>query len=207
MAGSVVPESKQVLMSRFKVDLSQEARRFVRQRAKVVVTGVVLGLAFMVVGVIEVGALAPHGASVTYAIALLLIILGAGVAFVSLNSGLINPVTAISGNAAGITFTRRWGGSRIWDWHDPTLRLDIDDRSVDPTADDSARSLLFFEGPGTIYGNLNPTAIPPLLDTARTYGAAVSSKQLEQAERGGIHLIRRIRVRPAAAGALQSTRR
>jgi hypothetical protein len=139
------------------------------------------------------------GPTVDYAIALLLIVLGVAVAYVSLRSGLINPVTEIRGNAAGITFERRWGRSLTWNWKDAAFRLDIDDRSADPTADENARGQLFFEGPTNIYGNLTPASLDPLLDTARTYGAVVSAKQLEQRERGGIRLVRRIRVRPPPA--------
>lgn len=184
------------LVSRFKIDLTDEAGRLARRRLRVVATGVVLGVVFITIGIVEVGVLAPHGATISYAIALLLVVLGVAVAFVSVNSGLINPVTSLRGNATGITFERRWGGARSWSWSDPDLRIDIDDRTADPTAGDEARQELFFEGPAGLYGALTPTSLSPLLDTARTYGAAVSTKQLEEGARGRVHLVKRIRVRP-----------
>jgi len=197
MADGSLPGTDRPLVSRVKIDLRDEAHRFFRQRLRVVAVGVVLGLVFMGVGVFEVGVLYSRGLSVDYAIALLLIILGAGVAFVSLYMGLINPVTLLEGNASGITFDRRWGGPRSWSWREPGFRLDIDDRSIDPTAGEEARDRLFFEGPGAVYGNLSRASVGPLLDVARTYGAVVSMKQLEQSERGQIRLVRRIRIRPS----------
>ncbi len=196
MAKSAGPPGETGTGARVKIDLSETARLWVRQRMRVVGTGVALGCAFIVVGGIEVGLLAPRGPSLTYGIALLLIVLGFGVAFVSVYSGLINPVSGIRANASGITFDRRWGGRRTWDWKDTDFRLDIDDRSDDPGADDDARRQLFFEGPAGIYGNLTPSSLTPLLDTARAYGAVVSTRQLSQRERGRDHLVRRIRIRP-----------
>lgn len=197
MAAGVLPSGDRPLVARVRIDLTDEARRFVRQRFRVVAVGLVLGIAFMVVGILEVGVFYARGPSVSYAIALLLVVLGAAVSFVSLYMGLINPVTVLQGNASGITFERRWGRARTWDWRAADFRLDIDDRSIDPTASEAARGRLFFEGPGSIYGNLTPASVGPLLDVARTYGANISMKQLEQPERGGIHLVRRIRIRPS----------
>jgi len=185
------------IVSRFKIDLSEEAHRFVRQRFRVAGTGLVLGLAFIAVGIYGVSVLVSSGVTASYAIALLLIILGGAIAYVSVSSGLINPVTAVRGNASGITFERRWGGARSWGWKDPGLRIDIDDRSADPTANEEARGRLFFEAPRGVYGNLTRASIEPLLDTARTYGAVVSTKQLEQRDRGAFRLVRRIRIRSA----------
>jgi len=199
MAAATVPLSDHPLVSRVKIDLTDEAHRFFRQRIRVVAVGVVLGCVFMGVGGFEVGVLYAGGPSVDYAIALLLIILGAAVAYVSLRSGLINPVTQIRGNSDGITFERRWGRPLSWTWKDAAFRLDIDDRSADPTADEGARNRLFFEGPSNVYGNLTPASLDPLLDTARTFGAVVSTKPLEQRDRRGIHMVRRIRVRPSPA--------
>ena len=196
MADANRPGTDRPLVSRVKIDLTDEAHRLVRQRIRVVATGVILGSVFMGVGGYEVGALYAGGPSVDYAIALLLIVLGGAVAYVSLRSGLINPVTEIRGNAQGITFERRWGRPLSWDWKDARFRLDIDDRSVDPSAVDDARGRLFFEGPSSIYGNLTPASLDPLLDIARTYGDVVTTKQLEQRDRAGIHLVRRIRVGP-----------
>lgn len=197
MAGTNVLGTGPSLSSRFQIDLTDEAHRFFRQRIRVAGIGVLLGLVFIAVGIVEVGALVSRGPSASYAIALLLIVLGAAVTYVSLNSGLINPVTKIRGNASGITFERRWGRPRTWSWSNPILRLDLDDRRIDPAADAAEKRWLFFEGPGGIYGNLPPASLGPLLDTARTFGAVVSEKQLEQRDRRGIRLVRRIRVRPA----------
>jgi len=197
MADATLPGTGRPLVSRVKIDLRDEAHRFFRQRIRVVAVGVALGLVFVGVGVFEVGVFYVGGPSVEYAIALLLIILGAGVAFVSLYMGLINPVTALAGNASGITFDRRWGGARAWSWRAADFRLDIDDRGIDPTVGEEARDHLFFEGPGAVYGNLSRASVGPLLDVARTYGAVVSMKQLEQSERGRIRLVRRIRIRPS----------
>lgn len=201
MASANVPATKRSpLTSRFKIDLTDEARRFFRKRMRVAGTGLILGLAFMAVGAFEVGVLVSRGPSLAYAVAFLLIVLGAAVAFVSLNSGLINPVTSIQGNANGIVFDRRWGRPTLWKWTDADFRLDIDDRSIDPMASEGDRRRLFFEGPGGTYGNLTSASVGPLLDTARTYGAVVSMKQLEQHDRGGVRLVRRIRIRPPAIG-------
>lgn len=197
MAAASTPSTDRPLVARVKIDLTAEAHRFFHQRIRVAGVGLVLGIAFMVVGGFEVGVLYVGGPSLAYAVALLLMVLGAAVAYVSWNSGLINPVTTIQGSASGITFERRWGAARSWSWKAADFRLDIDDRSIDPTADDVARGRLFFEGPGTIYGNLTPASVGPLLDVARTYGAVISMKQLEQRGRGGIRLVRRIRIRPA----------
>ena len=199
MANANPPATGRPLVSRVKIDLRDEARQQFRQKIRVVATGVVLGAVFMGVGGYEVGVLYSAGPSVDYAIALLLIILGAAVAYVSLRSGLINPVTEIRGNAQEITFERRWGRPLSWEWKDARFRLDIDDRSIDPSADEATRSRLFFEGPANIYGHLSPGSLDPLLDIARTYGDVVTTKQLEQRDRGGIHLVRRIRVRPPAS--------
>lgn len=193
--GASLPETVRPL-SRFKIDLSGEARRFFRERIRVAGTGLGLGLAFIAIGLFEVGVLAPRGPTVDYGIALLLIVLGAGVSFISVYSGLINPVTGMRGNAAGIVFERRWGRTILWEWTDPELQIDIDDRSADSTASEKERGRLFFEGPGGVYGNLTPATLAPVLNTARTYGAAVSDKILEQRDRKGVHSLRRIRVRP-----------
>ncbi len=178
------------------LDLRDEARQFFRRRIRVAGTGLVLGLAFVGVGTFEVGAHATSGFSPEYLIALLLVVLGLAVIVVSLRSGLLNPVTRLRGNASGVTFERRWGRPLSWAWKNPEFRLDIDDRTLDPVGSAESHQHLFFEGPSPIYGNLTPTTVGPLLDTARTYGAPVSMKQLEQRERGQVHLVRRIRIRP-----------
>jgi len=185
------------LVSRCNLDLAEEARQFFRQRIRVAGIGILLGLAFVGIGTFEAGLLAPRGFTADYLIALFLVILGLALLAVSLYSGLLNPVTRIRGNASGVTFERRWGGPRSWRWRDPAFRLDIDDRSIDPTAGEEARDRLFFEGPGSVYGNLSRRSVGPLLDVARTYDAVVSMKQLEQSDRGRIRLVRRIRIRPS----------
>jgi len=196
-AANDVPATGVTLVSRFKADLTEEAHRFFRQRFRVAGTGLLLGLVFIAVGIYEVSVLVSGGVTSSYAIALLLVVLGAAISYVSLNSGLINPVTVVRGDASGITFVRRWKGARSWSWKDPGLRIDIDDRRADPTASEEVRSRLFFEASGGIYGNLTPASLDALLDTARTYGAIVSTKQLEQRDRGSFRLVQRIRVRPA----------
>ena len=178
------------------LDLRDEARLFFRQRIRVAGTGIVLGIAFIGVGAFEAGLRAPSGFSPEYLIALLLVILGLGLIGISLYRGLLNPVTRLRGNASGVTFERRWGRPLTWKWKDPEFRLDIDDRSLDPLGSPESHQHIFFEGPGTIYGNLTPSSIGPLLDTAQAYGAPISMKQLEERERGQIHLVRRIRIRP-----------
>jgi len=183
-------------VGRCNLDLRQEARQFFRRRIRVAGVGLVLGIAFAGIGALEVGVLAPSGFSPDYLIALLLVVLGLAVVGVSLYAGLLNPVTRMRGNASGVTFERRWGRPLTWKWRDPEFRLDIDDRTLDPVGSTESHQHLFFEGPGPIYGNLTPATIGPLLDTARAYGAPISMKQLEQRERGEIHLVRRIRIRP-----------
>lgn len=197
MTDEAEPESSFSPAGPFKLDLRVEARRLFRQRIGVVAIGIVLGLAFIGVGAYEAGVFVSGGPSPSYAIALLLIVLGGALAFWSWYSGMTNPVTVLRGNASGITFERRWGGPFTWKWTDTDFRLNIDDRTADPTADEEARERLFFEGPPTIYGSLTPASLGPLLDTARMYGGVVSEKILEQRDRRGVHRVRRIRVRPA----------
>jgi hypothetical protein len=179
------------------LDLRDVADQFFRRRIRVAAIGFILGIAFIAIGIFGAGVLAPRGFSPSYLIALLLVILGLGVIYVSVRSGLLNPVTRVRGKASGVTFERRWGRPMSWTWRDPDFRFDIDDRTSDPVGSTEAHQLFFFEGPEPIYGNLTAATIGPLLDTARAYGATVSMKQLEQRERGKIHLVRRIRIRPA----------
>ncbi len=184
------------LVAKCNLDLRGEAHKFFRQRIRVAGTGLALGIVFVGVGVFEVGLRASSSFSPLYLIALLLVVLGMAVIGVCLYSGLLNPVTRIRADASGVTFERRWGRPILYKWKTPEFRMDIDDRTTDPVGSAESRQHLFFEGPGSIYGNLTPTTIGPLLDVARTYRATVSMKQLEQRERGEIHLIRRIRIRP-----------
>ncbi len=188
---SVVPVTKCDL------NLRVEADRFFRQRIRVAGTGFVLGFVFVGVGAFEVGLRSSSGFTADYLIALMLVFLGLAVIGVSLYTGLLNPVTRVRGSAGGVVFDRRWGRPVGWKWKDPEFRLDIDDRTFDPVGSEESRLHFFFEGPVPVYGNLTPATLGPLLDTARTYGAAVSMKQIEQRERGEVHLLRRIRVRPA----------
>jgi len=196
MSGPNLALSSSPIVSRCNLDLEEEARQFFRQRFRVAGIGILLGFAFIGIGVFEVGLLAPRGFTPDYLIALFLVVLGLALLAISFYSGLLNPVRRIRGDASGVTFERRWGGPRTWRWRDPAFRLDIDDRTSDPVGSRESRKHLFFEGPGAIYGNLTPTTIGPLLDTARTYGAPISMKQLELNERGEVHLVRRIRIRP-----------
>jgi hypothetical protein len=195
MPDRVPPVLPRPPFNRLNLDLRGEARQFFRERIRVSGLGVVLGIAFVGIGSYETGILARSGFSADYLISLLLGVLGLGVIAVSLYSGLLNPVTRIRVNASGVTFERRWSRPVSWNWEDPDLRLDIDDRTSDPVGSAESHQHLFFEGPGSIYGNLTPAAIGPLLDIARAYGAPVSTKQLELRERGEIHLVRRIRIR------------
>lgn len=182
------------------LNLQGEAQHFFRQRIRVAGIGIVLGVAFVGIGTIEVYRLATSSFTPEYLIALLLEVLGIALIVVCLYSGLLNPVTRIRANASGVTFERRWGKSLTWGWKDPYFRLDIDDRALDPEGSDESRQHLFFEGPGMIYGSLTPATLGPLLDTARAFGAPVTEKQLEQRERGRVHLVRRIRIRPLPMG-------
>jgi hypothetical protein len=197
MSEPVPPDSRLSLVKGYTLDLRDEAHQFFRRRIRVAGTGIIVGSAFMGIGVYEAGLRAPSGFSADYLIALLLVVLGLGVIGASFYSGLLNPVTGIRGNASGLTFQRRWGRPLSWKWKDPEFRLDIDDRSSDPAGSTESRQHFFFEGPGSIYGNLTPTTIGPLLDAARAYGAPISMKELEQSERGVVHTVRRIRIRPA----------
>lgn len=183
-------------VSKCNLDLRDEAHRFFRQRIRVAGTGLAIGIAFIALGSFEVGLRVSSGITADYILALLLVVLGLALIGVSLYSGLLNPVTRVRGNAAGVTFERRWGRPISWQWKDPGFRLDIDDRTSDPIGSTESHQHLFFEGPNPIYGNLTPSTIGPLLDTARTYGVPISMKQLELRERDGIHLVRRIRIRP-----------
>jgi hypothetical protein len=197
MSDPVLPDAARPPVRGCTLDLQDEARQFFRRRIRVAGTGVGLGIVFVGIGSYEVGLLATSGLTPDYLIALLLVVLGLGLIGVSLYSGLLNPVTKVRGNSSGLTFERRWGRPISWKWKEPTFRLDIDDRTSDPLGSMESHEHLFFEGPPPIYGNLTTATIGPLLDTARTYGALVSMKQLEQRERGQIHLVRRIRIRPA----------
>jgi hypothetical protein len=197
MSEPVLSEATRPPVRGCNLDLREEARQYFRQRFRVAGVGIILGIAFIGIGGFETGLLAPSGFSANYLIALLLVILGLGLIAVSVYSGQLNPVTRVRGNASGVTFERRWGRPLAWRWKDPEFRLDIDDRTSDPAGSAESHQHFFFEGPVPIYGNLTPATIGPLLDTARAYGAPVSMKQLEQRERGEIHLVRRIRIRPA----------
>ncbi len=191
--------SPAAILSKCDLDLAGEARWFFRQRFRVAGTGLALGIAFVALGVIEVGVRASSGFSTTYLIAVLLVVLGLAVVGVCLYSGLLNPVTRIRANSGGIAFERRWGRPLAWKWKDPAFRIDIDERTDDPAGSPESHRHHFFEGPGPIYGNLTPSTIGPLIDVARTYNAPVSTKQLELKERGEIYLVQRIRIRPAPA--------
>ena len=190
------PEAPRRTSTGFNLDLRQEAHRFFRRRIRVAGTGLALGIAFVGIGALEAGIRAASGFSAEYLLALLLVALGMAVIGVSLYMGLLNPVTRLRGNASAVIFERRWGRPVSCRWKDPEFRLDIDDRTLDPVGSPESRQHFFFEGPGPIYGNLTPATIGPLLDAARTCGASISMKQLEQTERGEIHLIRRVRIRP-----------
>jgi hypothetical protein len=196
MSEPVPPEGTLSLVRGCTLDLREEAHQFFRQRIRVAGTGIILGIAFVGFGAFEAGLRAPLGFSANYLISLLMVVLGLAVIAVSFYSGLLNPVTGVRGNASGVTFVRRWGRPLTWKWRDPEFRLDIDDRTSDPAGTAESRQHLFFEGPSPIYGNLTPTTIGPLLDAARAYGAPISMKELEQRERGEIHIVRRIRIRP-----------
>lgn len=197
MPGSDPTAASLVPVSKCDLDLGPEAHRFFRRRIRVAGTGLALGCAFVGIGAFEAGTLVASGFSASYLIAVLLVVLGLALIGVSLYSGLLNPVTRIRGGASGLAFERRWGRPLTWAWRDPDLRVDVDDRTIDPIATAEAREHLYFEGPGPIYGSLTPAVLGPLLNTARTYGASVSTKQLEQRERGEVHLVRRVRIRPA----------
>jgi hypothetical protein len=179
------------------VDLTREARRFFRQRVRVAGTGVALGVGFVGIGVFEVGIHAAAGFSTLYLIALLLAFLGLALIGTSLYRGLLNPVTRIRANDSGIIFERRWGRPLKWSWKDPSFRMDIDDPTEDPVGPAESRQEAFFEGPGPMYGTMTPAALGSLLETVRAHNATITEKQLQQRERGTIHLIRRIRIRPA----------
>jgi len=196
MSGPPPPNVRRPPVRGCNLDLREEAHQFFRQRIRVAGVGIVLGITFVGIGGYESGLLAGRGFSPDYLIALFLVFLGLAVVGVSLYSGLLNPVTRLRGNASGVTFERRWGGALSWKWENPAFRLDIDDRTSDPVGTAESHQHLFFEGPGPIYGNLTPDTLGPLLETARAYGAPVAMKQLELRERGEVHLVRRIRVRP-----------
>ena len=195
MREPVPASAEDAAIDRCKLDLRAEARRFFRERIRVAGTGLALGVAFVGVGAVEVGLRAGAGFSAEYLIALLLIVLGLALIGLSLYSGMLNPVTSIRGDGAGLRFDRRWGRSLSWSWRDPRLRVDVDDLTSDPLASEEGRRSLFFEGPGPTYGRMTSATLSSLLETARANGAAVSAKQLEQAGRGGIHLVRRVRIR------------
>jgi hypothetical protein len=178
------------------LDLREPAAQFYRRRIRVTATGLVLGLAFIGVGVYEVGVLASRGPSLTYAVAFLLVILGVAVAFVSLNSGLINPVRAIRGTSTEISFERRRGRALAWRWKDPAFRLDVDDRSVDPDYRPGGEPPIYFEGPSPVYGSLTSASLRTLMDAARAQGALVTERVREDRSRRGTSRVRRVAIRP-----------
>jgi hypothetical protein len=182
--------------SELRLDLTEEAAQLFRRRIRVTVSGLVIGLAFIGVGVYEVGVLAPRGPSLTYAVAFLLLILGIAVAFVSLNSGLINPVRAIRGTSTEISFERRRGRTLAWRWTDPAFRLDVDDRSVDPDYRPGGEPPIYFEGPSPVYGSLTSTGLRRLTDAARAQGALVTERVREDRTRRGTSRVRRVAIRP-----------
>jgi hypothetical protein len=182
---------------RWVIDLAPEAARFFRRRFRVAGTGLVLGSGFVGLGAYETGLRAAYGLSTEYAVALLMVVLGLAVIAVSLYRGQLNPVTRIRADADGLMFVRRWGRRWAWSWGDPKFRVDIDEPSAGAEDASGQRPELYFEGPGSVYGVLTPSALAALVRAAETQGAAVSVKDRVEGPPGTPRHVRRVRIRPA----------
>lgn len=161
-------------------------------------TGLAIGFAFIGVGISTWGVFATRGLSPELLVAGLLIVLGFALVLLSWRTGLVNPVLSLRAEPDGLIFARRWGPSLRRPWSEPGLVLEVDDLSADPASTADAKRHLFFIGPGSVYGNLAPGDLGPLLDVLRANGLVVQTRQVRE-RRGRVeHLIRRIKVIRAA---------
>ncbi len=180
--------------SELTLDLTAEARQFVRKRLVTAGLGAGFGVVFVGIGGTEIATRAapfPGSASV---VALLLIALGVGLAVLSLNSGLLNPARRLEANSRGMTVTRRWGAPVAVEWTDPAFDLEVEDLTADPATSPEEKRHLFFSGPGPVYGSLASSSLGPLLDAVRAHGLSVKMRTVEV--RSGLtrHRIRRLRI-------------
>ncbi len=189
---------KSVLPPELDLDLREEARRFVRERTPVTLTGIVLGVAFLGVGGYLIGPLVRAGAVPGEVLSVLLLVLGVGLIVLSLRTGLINPVTSVLADRRGLTYTWRWGSPFLRRWSDPGLLLVLDDLGPDPRSTEEQKRHVYFGGPRSVYGLLPVASIGPLLDVARGHGLSI--RMGVEVERRGRNerRIRRIRIAQAS---------
>jgi hypothetical protein len=176
------------------LDLQAEAARIRKNRQRTVVLGLVIGATFAAIGVAELTLFSGPMLTGNTVVAVLLIVLGASIAWLSNRGGLRNPVTKIALAEDGVTFSRWTGRPVRFAWSDPTWDLEIQDPSPDPSIRPEEKEHLFFLGRGQIYGTMTRSSVGPILDAAREHGLAVSMKDVTTGRRGE-HIVRRIRLR------------
>ena len=178
------------------LDLTKEAERSSSYQRHTAWIGAGIGLAFAVIGAVElVLVLESGGFSGDTLIALFLLVLGVSIFWFTYRGGLKDPVARIDLDDQGATFVRRSGSSVRLAWLDPKWDLEVQDPAPDPTVREEAKKHLFFSGPGGVYGTFGRSDVGPLMDVAREHGLDVSVRN-GVTGRGGKHPIRRIRIRP-----------
>ena len=180
--------------SELTLDLSAEARQFVRKRLVTAGLGAGFGVVFVGIGSVEVTSLGGSFPGPASVVALLLIALGIGLIVLSLNSGLLNPARRLEANSRGVTITRRWGRPVAVEWTDPAFYLEVEDLTADPATSPEEKRHLFFSGPGPAYGSLASSSLGPVLDAVRAHGLSVRMRTADV--RSGLtrHRIRRLRI-------------
>ncbi len=176
------------------LDLTAEARQFVRKRLVTAGLGAGFGVVFVAIGSIEIATLGRPFFGSASVVALLLIALGIGLVVLSLNSGLLNPATSLEANSRGIALSRRWGPPISVEWTDSTFDLEVEDLTADPATSPEEKRHLFFSGPGPVYGSLASSSLGPVLDVVRAHGLTVRMRTADV--RSGLtrHRIRRLRI-------------
>ena len=180
--------------SELTLDLSAEARQFVRKRLVTAGLGAGFGVVFVGIGSVEIANLGGSFPGPASVVALLLIALGIGLVVLSLNSGLLNPARRLEANSRGVTITRRWGRPVAVEWTDPAFYLEVEDLTADPATSPEEKRHLFFSGPGPAYGSLASSSLGPVLDAVRAHGLSVRMRTADV--RSGLtrHRIRRLRI-------------
>lgn len=176
------------------LDLTDEARRILTEHRRNVLLGFAIGIVFGAVGVGELVYLGVAAFNADSLIAIILLVLGGSIAWLSYRGGLRDPVVRIHFDEARATFTRHSGQGFAISWSDPRWDLEIDDPAPDPAAPAEAKGHLFFTGVGPVYGTLRRTQIGPILDAARGHGLRVTIREVTVGGRRRLR-VRRIRIR------------
>lgn len=178
------------------IDLSGEARRIVEEQRRTSYLGLGIGGVFVVVGGVELARLLGGTLGPGTVIAILLIVLGGSLGYLSLRGGLWDPVARIDLAEQRVTFARRSGRETRVAWSDPRWELVIHDLAPDPEVSAIEKSHLFFFGPRSTYGSLGRADVGPLLDEARAHGLTVTVKNEVLGTRRR-HTVRKLRIVPA----------